>query len=202
MTTQHTPAATWRENGEPDPHAGHYDMERHDLTMGYLTDDEVANAVYLHGDSAYHKPSLGSLLAGDGHTSGYYLQAAKDRIRWLSRRLVKAEQQRDECVAMNIKQVSTIQELMQQNADLLAALKLAIKYITQNVDNPDIFAKEGKEGMTISDRLREYNNWRHGDETISHPNPKELWQLIDAAADRIDALEKEHKSKGGANEAR
>lgn len=63
-----TPAARWRVNGEPDPHAAIYDGERSSLAGGDMTDDEVANAVYLD-------PSVVNLTI------------AKERIRWLSRKL-------------------------------------------------------------------------------------------------------------------
>jgi hypothetical protein len=82
-----TPAAKWREEGRPDPHGDRYDCERSELAMGYLTDDEMANAVYLHGDSG---PSVAALMSGALPGSAY-LVAAKDRIRWLSRRLEAAE---------------------------------------------------------------------------------------------------------------
>ena len=63
-----TPAAKWRQGGQQDPHGNQYDCTRASLCMGYLTDDELANAVYLKPDIAH-------------------LTAAKDRIRWLSRRV-------------------------------------------------------------------------------------------------------------------
>lgn len=63
-----TPAARWRENGEPDPHGDRYNGERSALCRGDVTDDELANEVYLY-------PNIGNLTA------------AKERIRWLSRRL-------------------------------------------------------------------------------------------------------------------
>lgn len=66
-----TPAAEWRIKGEPDPHGSHFDGERHDLAMGQYTDDTIANIVYLD-------PTL------------IHLTAAKERIRWLSRALIKA----------------------------------------------------------------------------------------------------------------
>ena len=68
-----TPAARWREQGEPDPHGDQYNCERAKLCKGDLTDDELANAVYLN-------PGIGNLTA------------AKERIRWLSRALVSAQQ--------------------------------------------------------------------------------------------------------------
>ncbi len=68
-----TPAAQWRENGEADPH-GHTDYykgERASLAKGNLTDDQLANEVFLH-------PGIANLTA------------AKERIRWLSRALESA----------------------------------------------------------------------------------------------------------------
>ncbi|WP_328184662.1 hypothetical protein [Marinobacter sp. OP 3.4] len=67
-----TPAARWRENGEPDPHGERYNGERASLCRGDVTDDELANEVYLY-------PHIGNLTA------------AKERIRWLSRKLVEVE---------------------------------------------------------------------------------------------------------------
>lgn len=63
-----TPGARWRKEGKPDPHGVRYDCDREQLAKGYMTDDELANAVYLD-------PSIENLTA------------AKDRIRWLSRQL-------------------------------------------------------------------------------------------------------------------
>ncbi len=69
-----TPAAKWRENGEADPHGhtDHYDGERSRLCKGDLTDDQLANEVYLN-------PGIANITA------------AKERIRWLSRALEKAK---------------------------------------------------------------------------------------------------------------
>jgi hypothetical protein len=83
-----TPAAMWRESGEPDPHGTTYECERHELTFGNLTDDELANAVFLHGNSHPHPAEI---LAGTAFSGITYLTAAKERIRWLSRALCKAE---------------------------------------------------------------------------------------------------------------
>ncbi len=70
-----TPAARWREYGEEDPCGEDtYNCERAKLCMGHLTDDELANEVFLYNHRA-------------GHQSMGYLTAAKERIRWLSRKL-------------------------------------------------------------------------------------------------------------------
>jgi hypothetical protein len=66
-----TPAAKWREAGKPDPHGSRYNCERAALCGGKLTDDEIANVVFMD-------PNIGNLTA------------AKDRIRWLSRSLEAA----------------------------------------------------------------------------------------------------------------
>lgn len=87
-----TPAARWREKGEADPHEGKYDCQRSDLTMGNLTDDELANEVFLNGDA---RPSIKEMLDGNLMPSVVYLTAAKERIRWLSRQLVTTQQQRE-----------------------------------------------------------------------------------------------------------
>lgn len=81
-----TAGAGWRERGEADPHGKRYDGERAALCMGNLTDDELANAVFLYGNE---RPSMEQMMAGVP-TSIAYLTAAKDRIRWLSRKLAEA----------------------------------------------------------------------------------------------------------------
>jgi len=66
-----TPAALWRIKGEPDYHGTRYDCERAKLVGGDMTDDQLANAVFVD-------PTMVNLTA------------AKDRIRWLSRALERA----------------------------------------------------------------------------------------------------------------
>ncbi|WP_051975388.1 hypothetical protein [Cupriavidus necator] len=83
-----TPAATWRVNGEDDPHGDYYDRERAALTLGNLTDDELANGAFMNYD---HRPSLDDLLAGKAFMPIVWMTAVKDRIRWLSRALFKAQ---------------------------------------------------------------------------------------------------------------
>ena len=76
--TKDTPAAKWREEGEKDPFGDEYNCPRSALPKGKLTDDELANAMFL----CDHRTSLESIG---------WLTAGKERIRWLSRRLVEAE---------------------------------------------------------------------------------------------------------------
>lgn len=81
-----TPSSRWAADGQPDPHAGQYDCERAALMMGDMTDDELANAVFLHGNE---QPTVAQLVAGALPPIAY-LTAAKERIRWLSRALAAA----------------------------------------------------------------------------------------------------------------
>jgi hypothetical protein len=85
-----TPAAKWRVMGEPDPHGVRYDCARAQLAMGNLSDDELANGVFLHGDGTHGRPSLQDIIAGRAFSPIAWLTAAKDRIRWLSRALERA----------------------------------------------------------------------------------------------------------------
>lgn len=64
-----TPSAKWRAEGKEDPHAGQYDCERGALPNGDMTDDELANAIFLDEPTTFLR-----------HT-------AQVRIRWLSRKL-------------------------------------------------------------------------------------------------------------------
>lgn len=76
-----TPAAQWRVDGEPDPFGSEYDHDRSELCGGHMTDDLLANEVFLN-------PTIQNL------------PAAKERIRWLSRQVIKQEQ---EIAAQSIK---------------------------------------------------------------------------------------------------
>ena len=50
--------------------------------------------------------------------------------------------------------------------------------------------------MELHEKLRQYNRWRRGEEdwepSERGPCPKELGELIDGAADRMEVLEREH----------
>jgi hypothetical protein len=87
-----TPSAEWRAKGEADPHSNHYDCERAQLTLGKLTDDELANGIYMNYD---HEPSIEDTLnRKEGvHRRIVWMTAGKERIRWLSRALVKAQEE-------------------------------------------------------------------------------------------------------------
>ena len=76
LSCGHTPDAAWRFFGRPDPHGDRFDVERAALPGGNLTDDQVAfqTAMTMRDD-----------LDFEGR-----LAVARDRIRWLSRKLAEA----------------------------------------------------------------------------------------------------------------
>jgi hypothetical protein len=82
MTSKRTPSADWREAGEEDPHPWYAGKRREDLALGDLTDDQMANAVFLYADQ---RPDISAVIAGTAKMPIVYTTAAKDRIRWLSR---------------------------------------------------------------------------------------------------------------------
>ena len=83
------PSSRWAADEKPDPHGTQYDCERAALVMGGLTDDELANGVFMHGNEPLN---IEALMRGDKdyHPAIAWLTAAKDRIRWLSRKLTAA----------------------------------------------------------------------------------------------------------------
>lgn len=68
-----TPDAAWNYFGRPDPHDDRFSVERAAMTGGHLTDDQVAyqTAMTMRDDFDFEGK----------------LSVARDRIRWLSRRL-------------------------------------------------------------------------------------------------------------------
>jgi hypothetical protein len=76
----HTPAAMWRARGEPDPHGIRYEAERASLMGGDMTDDQVSDML--------------AMLRRDSLKFEGVLAIAKDRIRWLSRKLAEATERR------------------------------------------------------------------------------------------------------------
>lgn len=77
MDPKFTPPSEWSVMGKDDPHGSYYSSnERNNLAMGNFTDDQLANAAFLLGDG-YSQPFSGIAV----------LTGAKERIRWLSRRV-------------------------------------------------------------------------------------------------------------------
>jgi hypothetical protein len=91
-----TPAAMWRVRGEPDPHPDLIDRERAQLPMGQLTDEELANAAFMNYDQ---RPAVEDLILRKAWTPLVWMQALKERVRWMSRQLVKARKRIDELEA-------------------------------------------------------------------------------------------------------
>lgn len=89
VTQSATPSSNWKANGEVDPHGDRYACERAKLALGHLTDDELANAVFM---GANEPLDIRRMMAEDPdyHAPMALLTAAKDRIRWLSRALDQA----------------------------------------------------------------------------------------------------------------
>ncbi|EBV8434129.1 hypothetical protein AVA65_07755 [Salmonella enterica subsp. enterica serovar Minnesota] len=103
------PETTTPPNRHPqgnDPFENYLRLQRHELALGGYTDDELANAVYLYGNST---PDIDKVLAGEQKMPIVYLTAGKERIRWLSRQNIHLEQQLTEARALLVKKSSHIQ---------------------------------------------------------------------------------------------
>lgn len=72
-----TPPSDWFLKGDEDPHYDLYNKERSHIACGGMTDDTIANALFMGGDSSMR-----------GFSSISILTAGKERIRWLSRSLI------------------------------------------------------------------------------------------------------------------
>lgn len=77
LNAEFTPPSEWSIKGETDPHGSHYNRERAKIAMGGLTDDQLANAVFMGGDGSF--PAISSIAL---------LTSAKERIRWMSRSMI------------------------------------------------------------------------------------------------------------------
>ena len=73
---------------EADPHGDRYDCPREATAGGHLTDDELANYVYM--DGLGEPDVMPGFPARELGREGR-LTMMKDRIRWLSRRLAAAQ---------------------------------------------------------------------------------------------------------------
>jgi hypothetical protein len=114
---QTTPAAKWREEGQADPHGEHYNCQRAALTLGELTDDELANGVFLHGNEPLNINALLRKTPGY-HSAVVWLTAGKDRIRWLSR-VLEESKSREEALQVRLNTADQrIDELEQDKARL------------------------------------------------------------------------------------
>jgi hypothetical protein len=145
-----TPAAFWRVDGQPDPHAGRYDGERATLPLGDRTDDELANEVFLHD---HRSLDVAAIMSGKP-SSMSLLTAAKERIRWLSRKLIDATSE-----------TPTGDEPAQYEIDAVAAVFAAVEHDQTARSSAYIMAKKFKrvfcriEPLTASDA--EHEAWSY-----------------------------------------
>ncbi len=123
---QKTPAARWRQDGQADPHGDHYNCQRAALTLGELTDDELANGVFLHGNEPLNINALLRKTPGY-HSAVVWLTAGKDRIRWLSRALEESAA-REQALQLRLNEADQrIDELESQLAYAVDALNEVVK---------------------------------------------------------------------------
>ena len=140
-----TPAAHWREKGEPDPHGSYYDRERAELPLGDFTDDELANALFMYGDT---KPSIAEVIAGTAKMPSVYLSAGKERIRWLSRKLIEAEQQHAAMLTAQADHQRLVRELdVLLNGEAGAAKQASLCDLVAQVAKDGVVAKARFDAM-------------------------------------------------------
>lgn len=143
--SERTPAAHWREKGEPDPHGSYYDRERAELPLGNMTDDELANAVFMYGDT---KPSIAEIMDGTAKMPIVYLTAGKERIRWLSRKLIEAEQQHAAMLSAQADHQRLVRELdVLLNGESGAAKQASLCDIVAQVAKDGVVAKARFDAM-------------------------------------------------------
>jgi len=86
-----TPSSNWFAKGEQDDFPELVNQDRASLCLGKLTDDEIANLVFMQGDISKEE-DMRLMLAHMEVGKEYYSKIAavmggKERIRWLSRHL-------------------------------------------------------------------------------------------------------------------
>lgn len=86
MKWEGTPASRHTLMGEKDPFVNYLDKERADLALGDMTDDALANAIFMNYDVF---PPVQDLLSGAGKMPIVYMTGGKERIRWLSRQVIR-----------------------------------------------------------------------------------------------------------------
>ncbi|EPS1221645.1 hypothetical protein ACVBR5_000871 [Burkholderia cenocepacia] len=151
-----TPSAKWRVDGEPDPHGTRYDCERAALTLGTLTDDELANAVFMHGNE---RPPIQDVIAGTAFMPIVYLTAAKERIRWLSRALEAARASSPN--AAGAEGDSHLRAIMERDAWRAAMQKLCTKWCTTPDDAADHLRERLKSRAPRTDVAGGVTQWQY-----------------------------------------
>lgn len=107
-----TPANHWSGKGEPDPHGTSYDCERAELTLGHYADDELANGAFMNYDRVLSFDTMVNPKEGQ-FMPIVWMTAVKDRIRWLSRALVRKSKYAND---LKVALASTVKELQDLNA--------------------------------------------------------------------------------------
>ena len=139
-----TPSAFWWANEQTDPHGAHYavGVERAKLAMGDLTDDELANGVFMNGDGSNSSDRFFRPIA--------WLTAAEERIRWLSRQVTgltdQLNQTKTELVLANEKlnalRVQYIRDGQAADSRYAELLKLRVVHVRDQRVFYDITAEE------------------------------------------------------------
>lgn len=136
-TPKPKPQPSWRDLGMSDPHNEHYDhtKKREDLAMGHLSDDMIAYGAFMY----YNAPlDVERIIARDPNYFSPigWMTAAKERLRWLSRRLWDAERRIEIMEGQGIP-VPAIEAVPQAPSleDQIAALK---------IENEDLHEKNGR----------------------------------------------------------
>lgn len=115
LNSPSTPSSRWLVDGDADSFPKLINEERGSLMLGNHTDDELANAIFLHGNPCDAEKTR-RLLKGEIMDIAY-LTAGKERIRWLSRHLEASLKANTELLA-EIESLKKIQETLE--ADLYA----------------------------------------------------------------------------------
>lgn len=84
ITSTTTPGSFNKMLGVDDPFAEYTGMERAKLTMGKLSDDQLANGAFMNYDV---RPPISDIISGRSFSPIVWMTAVKERIRWLSRRV-------------------------------------------------------------------------------------------------------------------
>ena len=159
-----TPASRWREAGFPEPHPDLIGKERARLPMGNLTDDELANAVFMYGDTP---PSIADLMSGKGKMPIAYLTAGKERIRWLSRQLEDSLDREKQLQAQASEHVAQIEALRREFQDARRTLQVIASCGADSTDAEIVDVVLGESRRWVS---------RYDDSVLKSPTVPEVKQ--------------------------
>ena len=138
--------------------------KREDLVLGDLTDNQLANAVFLFGNS---RPDIQDVIDGKAKMPIVYLTAAKERIRWLTRQLGEQQKEIDEqqrmmrlhsnvLTAANNHIISLETELTQKQNEIETQFKrenITLEIVKQNGLMPHLREVLHREGLIDNGEL-------------------------------------------------